>query len=166
MKALHDLRDEDIQIRGLMISSPKALRSFLQQRPEVIALRRAVSNGEISPDEIAAFVEELLLTFSRGEHFADEITLAAIAVAIQNDPRPFAEHYLQELSNLEIVELPLAPRVAHVCLDRRSQTVIRLTDQRMSFRGQSSVNTIPFGEAEPDRMAAKNEPRSTLRIAS
>lgn len=167
MKALNDLRGEEIQAGGFMISTPKALRTFLQQRPELIDLRRAINSGEVTPDDITAFVEELLLTFCRGEHFADEITLAAVAVAIRNDPRPFAEEYLEDLAKLKITELPLAPRVARICLDRRHETVIRLTDRSMFFSGQISNKNFPFRETTPVRTdAGKNDDHLDLRIAS
>lgn len=167
MKALNDIRREEIQAGGFMISMPQALRTFLQQRPEIIALRRAIGSGEVTPGDITAFVEGLLLTFCRGEHFADEITLAAVAVTIQNNPMPFAEEYLEGLAKLKITELPLAPRVARICLDRRRETVIRLTDKSMFFSGQISNKNIPFREATPVRTAAgKNDEHLILRIAS
>ena len=50
--------------------------------------------------------------------FAYEINLEAIAVALETYPGPFAEEYLKDLSRLKIPELPLAPRVARLCLTR------------------------------------------------
>ncbi len=127
MSALRDLQNEDIQTKGLVISTAEALRAFLQYRSEVVSLRRAVEAGAITPTDIEEHVDELLRSFSTGTKFVYEIDLAAISMALETYPGPFAEEYLEDLSRLQIQELPLAPRVARLCLARRRKVVSGVT---------------------------------------
>ena len=127
MNALRDLQNEDIRTKGSVISTAEALRAFLQYRSEVISLRKAVEGGEITPTDIRDYVDELLRSFSTGIKFAYEIDLAAISMALETFPGPIAEEYLEDLSRLKIRELPLAPRVARLCLTRRRKVVSSVT---------------------------------------
>jgi hypothetical protein len=166
MNAFRDLQNEDIRTKGSVISTAEALRAFLQYRSEVISLRRAIERGEITPNDIKDYVHELFRSFSTGIKFAYEIDLAAISMALETFPGPFAEEYLKDLSRLQIRELPLAPRVARLCLARRRKVVSGVTvrtnvisippfDQDQSFK-----NPAEF------RISAGNDCPPTERLAS
>lgn len=127
MNALRDLQNEDIQTKSSVISTAEALRAFLQYRFEVVSLRKAVEAGEITPTDIKEYVDELLRSFSTGTKFLYEIDLAAISMALETFPGPFAQEFLEDLSRLKIQELPLAPRVARLCLTRRRKVVSGVT---------------------------------------
>ncbi len=150
MSALRDLQNEDIQTKGLVISTAEALRTFLQYRPEVVSLRKAVEAGEITLTDIEEYVDELLRSFVTGTKFPYEIDLAAISMALETYPAPFAEKYLEDLSRLQIQELPLAPRVARLCLARRRRVLSGVTERTdvvsiLTFdQDQSFGNPVDF----------------------
>ena len=166
MKILNALREEALQTDAYMISTAGALYTFLRQRSEVIDLRRAISNNEVTPEDITEFVQGLLKSFRPSEKFADEITLAAIAVTIRNVPRLFAEKYLRDLAELKISELPLAPRVARLCLANRRDNVISNKFAEKSFSGRFARREIPFREVQATRLAAGNDDKQVLKAVS
>ena len=57
---------------------------------------------------------------ARGTHFPHDETLAALAVACENLPSPFADAFLRELAEVRLAEMPLAPRVAREVLAQRT----------------------------------------------
>ena len=166
MNALRDLQNEDIQTKSSVISTAEALRAFLQYRLEVVSLRRAVEAGEIAPTDIKEYVDELLRSFLTGTKFLYEIDLAAIAMALETYPEPFAEKYLEDLSRLHIQELPLAPRVARLCLTRRRKVVSGVTDRTEVISDPPQHQDQYFGEAEPFWITAANDWHTIERLAS
>lgn len=102
MDSLRDLENEEFQTKGFVISTAEALRAFLRYRPEVVSLRKAIVSGAVTPVDTKEYVDELLRSFTTGKMFAYEINLAAIAVALETYPGPFAEEYLKDLSRLKI----------------------------------------------------------------
>ena len=140
MSALDDLQRLELQTGGAVISTATALRRFLLQRSEVVNLQTSLGNGSIAPTEVEEFIRGLLATFTPGRKFSGDVTLAAVAVAIRNDPRSFATKYLEDLKSLRIKELPMAPRVASLCLHERRESVIPLTYRERSFSRPAIVS--------------------------
>ena len=143
MNTLNALQGDDIQAKGFSISTAEALRSFLRELSEVISLRSAITTGEITPTDIKKYVNELLRSFCAGKKFANEISLAAIAVAMETLPGPFAEEYIKDLARLRIQEIPLASRVARLSLSQRREVMIGLTDRSRIFAPLEIQNTEP-----------------------
>lgn len=139
MNALLSLRQDAFLRAASTVSSGEGLRAFLRRRPEVVALRKQLISGQLSPSDISGFVGELLCDLERGKKFAEEVILAAIAVAIETLPGDFASSYLADLANLHIREIPLAPRVAASALARRRSIVIETTERTRKFAVPDSV---------------------------
>lgn len=160
MNVLDELLGEEIQTEGFAISTATALRIFLQQREEVRDLREALRSNRVTPTHITEFVEELLQSFRKGEKFEDELALAAIAVSLENYSVQFAEEYIQDLANLSIKEMPLAPRVARLCLANRHNNIIANRFGEKSFSGLIAGQALPFalvGHARPISTANYDE---------
>ena len=166
MNALLDLQNEDIQTKGFVISAAEALRTFLQYRSEVVSLRKAIEGEEVTPTDIKEYVDELLRSFSAGTKFAYEIDLAAISVTLETFPGPFAEEYLEDLSRLQIQELPLAPRVARLCLTRRHKVVSGVTVRTMVISDLPYNRDQCFREPETFWIGAENDWRPTERLVA
>lgn len=166
MNALRDLQNEDIQTRGSVISTGEALRTFLQYRSEVVSLRKAVEAGEITPTDIKEYVDELLRSFLAGTKFPYEIDLAAISMALETYPGPFSEEYLEDLSRLQIQELPLAPRVARLCLTRRRKVVSGVTVRTKVISIQPFNRDQSFGIPADVWISSGNDCPPPERLAS
>lgn len=166
MNALGNLQNEEIQTKGFVISTAEALKAFLKYRPEVLSLRKSIEAGEVTPTDIKEYVDELLRSFSTGKKFAHEIDLAAISMALETFPGNFAEEYLEDLSRLKIQELPLAPRVARLCLARRRKVVSGVTVK------STVISMLPYDEEQFFRepksfeIDAENDECTIERLAS
>ena len=159
MKLLEALCEAELQRNGGLISSSRALRAFLLTRPEVLAVSRALASGEVTTSDLDAYVRERLRSFSPGEKFEYEIALAAIVVVLESFPGPFAEAYLLDLANLRIEEIPMATRVASLCLQRRREVVPGLTSKTTEFESGARAGSagLRLQEALPPRSAIKTD---------
>ena len=129
MRVLDALENDDLQSKASMISTSEALTKFLQRRIEVGELRGAVASGQVSVNMLREFVSRRLSSFEVGKRFPHEVSLAAIAVALERNPSEFAEEYISDLAGLEIRELPLAIRVGRFVLSRRRDLLSGLTQK-------------------------------------
>lgn len=77
--------------------------------------------NECSIDEssVTRFVAELLNSFERGAPFRHDLTLAALAVAVESTFSPQVDLFLDRLARLHITEIPMASRIARLVLKSR-----------------------------------------------
>lgn len=146
MTALLALLRGDLVASAFLLSTAEATRAFLRARPEVVALRAALTSGEITEADVRRFVNDLLGKFHRGTKFPGEILLAAIAAAVETLPGAFAEEYLHDLARLRIREISIAPRVARLSLSHRSNVLVGTTDRSQvisSLLSQGPREAIP-----------------------
>jgi hypothetical protein len=127
MHELDDLRSVAFQDTASSISTAEGLRVFLSSRPEVISLRRAIVTEAIGADELREFIRTVLLGFTPNRKFADDVSIAAVAVALETHPAAFAQEFLDVLARIVAAEVPLAPRVARLCLRERRNRLSGLT---------------------------------------
>lgn len=118
---LSALGNDDILELGMVVSTPEGLAVLLKRRPEVLDLRRALDRGSITLGQLRHFVATIVRRFEPGKRFVGDVTLCALAVALESHATRFAEDYLRELSRLELGELPMSPRVARVALRSRAR---------------------------------------------
>lgn len=110
------------------ISTDQALYHYLQRAPVVRELAKAIRADCSTPnDEIEQFVARLLHRFRPGRRFAFDASLAAVVVALELYPAPFATKFIEELAGAKVAEIPLAPRVARLVLEGRKSSVIAET---------------------------------------
>ncbi len=133
MSALDTLRNDSFEQAAHSISTAEGARAFLGARREVIDIRRALTEGSITTDDVRAFVRELLTDFKGGKRFSGDLVLAAIAVAVESLPGQFADNFLKDLSMVEASETPLAPRVAVLALHQRQQSLTGVTLREMTI---------------------------------
>lgn len=95
------------------------MHRLLRSRPEVQVLKTSLKLGRISEKEVRLFVSGLLRTFEPGCVFAYDMTLAAIAAAMEHWSHSFAEEYLLDLARVLRNELRCSCRVARECLKAR-----------------------------------------------
>jgi hypothetical protein len=119
VELLEALKGDDIQARAGVISGPVALRDFFESRDEVRQLALALKSGSIDETTLRGFVAGLLQDLQTGVLFPHDLTLAALAVAIEDWDVPFAEEYLSGLAGLKSAEMPYGPRIAGEMLSRR-----------------------------------------------
>jgi hypothetical protein len=98
---------------------PVAMRRKLRRSPAVSDVNTALRYFQITIAEVRDFVSSLLMDFRPGEVFQHDIALAALAVAMEDWPNPFAEEYLLDLARVCRSEFRSSFRVARECLKAR-----------------------------------------------
>jgi hypothetical protein len=166
MPALNNLRNLSLDATLSTISTAEGLRSFLSSRPEVIDLRHALDAQAIDSDDVHSFVSELLGHFRRGTRFGEEPVLAAVAVAVETLPAPFAQEFLEDLARVRVAELPLAPRVARLSLRERDKRVSQLTVRDLTIANLVPENWGPPRELRPERVTSGVEYRPFQIVAA
>ena len=124
---LERLKSEDFDLSVGFLLPPRALRSQLQARQEVQDVIAALVNGGLKEHTVREFVTSLMGDFQNGERLPHDLTLAALAVALETRPTEFAREYLQDLADLDVAEMSSSIHVARECLKRRATLTI---DQR------------------------------------
>ena len=102
------------------IATPSALRRALQRSPEVRLIRESLKIGALDEEAIGHFVESLMTDLKPGMPFAHDLTLSALAVALDQRGTGFAEKFLEELAGLQAAEMSMSIRVARECLRAKS----------------------------------------------
>src|SRR5262245_19605534 len=97
---LDSLKSDEFQAPFLFAPSPSASYRMLQKAPEIARIREALVQGSVSETDIRTFASELMRDLHKGERFPHDGVLAAIAVALEASPTPFADEYLNDLANL------------------------------------------------------------------
>ena len=98
---------------------PVPLRRVLQQSPEVRRLGAALRYGQVTGEAVRAFVDQLLSEYRPGELFRYDLTLAALAVAMEHWTNSVAEEYLIDLARIRRPEFRASFRVARESLKAR-----------------------------------------------
>lgn len=106
--------------RFFAIGTAEALRGALARSPEVLAVRDAMKKCSLDESSVAHFVADLLNSFERGTLFRHDLTLAALAVAVEATFSPQVDLFLDRLARLRIAEIPMASRVARLVQRDRS----------------------------------------------
>lgn len=119
--ALENLKSDQFVMEFGLIGNPVALHSALKSSAYVKEILTALSTGEIDDETIRGFVSVSLRDLKPGELFAYDLTLAAIAVAVESRATALADEYLLILAALKRPELPLAIRVARIALRAQSK---------------------------------------------
>ncbi len=116
---LENLKKDEFACKFSFISNPRAIHGVMQRSEDVKSLRAALLAGELTEETIRKFSESLLDNFESGKQFPYESALAAIAVALETRPTPFAEEFTLDLARLDRAELAIAIRVARwACQER------------------------------------------------
>jgi hypothetical protein len=114
----HLLSDELLANAGAF-STGAALRQFFAHAPEVGEVRRALQQETITEDSIRDFATTLLTEVRKGVFFRHDLTLGALAVALEGRQGLFVEEFLRDLAGWSLAEMPLGPRVAREVLKQR-----------------------------------------------
>lgn len=133
LELLSALGSDDILELGMVVSTPEALAVLLKRRPEVLELRRTLDRGSLTLGQLRHFVANVVQRFEPGKKFVGDVTLCALAVALESHASRFAEDYLRELSCLQLGELPMSPRVARVALRSRARLLSGTTVSRFKL---------------------------------
>lgn len=153
-RVLERLKSESYLLKFGLIAIPSAVHRALELSDEVAQVRKALSQGEIDEESIRRFVSELLAELRIGRLFPYDLSLAALAVAIQSRATAFAEEVLLDLARLELAEIPMAVRVARHSARIHSQMA----------RNQTAVCTLVAPEEMPTEW--KEAPRFVERETS
>lgn len=138
---LDKLRSEEFALSVGFLSTAAPLRRFLVKRSEVAAIRQALAQGAITDDVLRRFVSGLMSDLRPGERFAHELTLAALAVALESRATDFAEEFLHDLASLRVAEMGLCIRVARECLKRRTSLI---NNRSRSFEPMRLLECMQF----------------------
>lgn len=126
-RVLESLKTDEFAFRFSFISNPIAVHRTLQRSEDVENLRLALRNGEITEETLRAFSGTLLRELEHGKRFLHELAIAAIAVALETRPTPFAEEYTLDLARLDLAEMPIAIRVARKACQERLKLPANIT---------------------------------------
>lgn len=100
---------------------PEVMRLALRRMREYTLFQKEYRQGDITSDVLRECVQDLLGDFRRGEKFTFDASLAFLCVALESIFTPFATEFLEDLSKVHLVEMPLSPGVAKVCLEERNK---------------------------------------------
>ena len=114
--SLNRLLDDQFLLENGLLANPLALRAALLRSSEVRSIRSALAAEEIDDELLRKFVSSLLDDWQAGRLFAYDVSLAALAVAVESRATRFAEQFLNDLAKLHRPELPMAVRVARHAL--------------------------------------------------
>lgn len=154
MSLLDRLNSEFLDRAAFGISTADGLRRFLAHQADVIEVRRGMSSGAITEDDVHRFVRELLSDFRTGRTFSGDLALSALAVALETFPASFAEHFLTDLSGVRAAELPLAPRISTLALRERRNLLPALTIREIEISAPVPERWGPPVEWSPICVAA------------
>ena len=98
---LGSLASEHIALLTACLSTASALRARLARADEVRAVREALQAGTLTEEAVRQFVTGLMKDLKRGESFAHDPTLTALAVAVESLPTSFAEEFLTGLHYID-----------------------------------------------------------------
>lgn len=115
-RVLEAIRSDAFLVRFGVTGNARAIHRALERSEEVDAIRLALYQGEIDEESLRDLVAGLFRGFQPGVLFAHDLTLAAVAVVLENRPTRTAEEFVSELARVDCPELPLASRVAQECL--------------------------------------------------
>ncbi len=116
------LTDELLANAGAF-STAAALRQFFARAQEVQEVRTALQQGTLTEDAINDFVTTLLEEQRRGVLFRHDLTMAALAVALEGQTSSFVEEFLRNFADVSIAEMPMGPRVAKEVLKQQCRLV-------------------------------------------
>ncbi len=132
---LTKLDSEDIAHLVFSIATPNALCNILRTHKDVEVVRRYLfDNADDARQFIEEYVRERLIDLNPKTHFQHEPAFCALAVALETLPMPASENFLSELAALKIAEMPMSPRVAALCLERRQKLLISNTISQFNVR--------------------------------
>lgn len=137
---LENLKSDEFACRFSFISNPRAVHRALQRSEDVKKLRSALGSGEVTERSLREFCADLLRDLKYGSRFPHEFAIAAMAVAIENWPTPFADEFITDLGKLELRELPIAIRVAR----EARREFLRLPGNKtkmVAFAGEGNIIT-------------------------
>ena len=125
---LTGLDSDEIAQTVFTLATPNAIYAILRARSDIAAIRRHLfDNAGEARRAIEEYVRERLIDLKPKTYFPHEPAFCALAVVLETLPMPAAEDFLSELSVLKIAEMPISPRVAALCLQRRREILISNT---------------------------------------
>ena len=157
---LERLKTDDFQDEIGFLLPPVPLRRVLQHSFDVHRLQVALRFGEVKEREFRDFVREVMADFRVGESFRYQLTLAALAVAVERCDDSFAEEYLLDLARLVRPELSTSFRVARECLRVRyslPKNDVRTARYPGSQRNPGSHTNLSIRIGHPTRSYGNHE---------
>lgn len=156
MSSLDALLNSEFAMLALTVGTPDALASIFRSRPEIEAIRQALSEGALGIEEIREFVSTLVQQFQPNQKFSYDYVLGALAVALENIPGKFADGFLNDLSSLSVREIPLSPRIARIAISERNRQLIQTTSKFFTLpipaQMQRGLAIEPIREYRPFRV--------------
>jgi hypothetical protein len=124
-----------------------------------------VRRGQVSDAMLREFVAEMMADFERGRQLPADVTLAALATALESSNADFAEEYLCDLARLQLAEMPMSIRVARECLKVRcglpKNEIRRFTYPWSSsplFCRRPAVRSVDLPPSRPRRLRPTSYP--------
>jgi len=148
---LDRLLSDELLANAGAFSTAAALRQFFARAPEVHEVRKALRQRTISEDSIRDFAETLLTEMRKGVRFRHDLTLAALAVALEEQQGPFVEEFLRNFAGLSLTEMPLGPRVAREVLKIRTNLTANQADGALPSTQPAQLGAQPQPQKEEVR---------------
>ena len=121
--ALEAIRSDDFFVRYGYVAGTTALRRLLYSAGDVIRLKTALRQREIADEELSRFVSVILDSWRPAEHFGFDLSLAALAVAVELRSTPFVNEFLEDLAKIKRVEFHRSATIAKATLLHRQELV-------------------------------------------
>src|SRR5579872_4160750 len=97
---LTDLTGDEFLVSFSCIATPTALCRALRRSKYVTRVEDALTSGDISESMIKSFADHMLKELHAGESFKYDLSIAALAVALERRASGFSQEYLSDLVNL------------------------------------------------------------------
>jgi hypothetical protein len=120
MITLEALVHPDFLNYGISSATAETLAEALRRATEVIELRKAIAIQVIDRPRVEQFVRVIVSRVELGRRSSYDVSLAALAIAFERLPGPFAADFLGDLGALNIRELPMSARIARIAQRNRS----------------------------------------------
>jgi len=121
------LSSDEFLARTLAISASNGLEHYLRSQPEVRTVGEAFARETGGEEQVRGYIRNLLSRFRPGKRFAYDTALAALIVSMENVPSAYISELIDELANLDVAEIPHAPRIARTVRNNRRSFVIPAT---------------------------------------
>jgi len=92
----------------------------IEASEEYVQLKKAISNGKVVKSEIRKFVKKGVEKIKPGKWSHMNVPFSALACALKNVDKDYANEYLEDLAELDSLELSGASRMASYCLEQKS----------------------------------------------
>ncbi len=110
------INTDEIKTICALAATPRAVRAALKNSVSARTLGCLLASGKIKIESIREYAQKLTEDFTPGKHFQYEAEFSLLAVVLEADKSFLGYQFLRDLADVQVVEMPMSPKVASLCL--------------------------------------------------